>query len=161
MSTPLLKAAGISKSFGFPVLLNVDLEVGSGERLGLIGPNGSGKTTLISIIAGNLRQNAGEVTFNGKRITHYPAHARARAGIARTFQIPKPFVSLSILENVMIPLRYSGSHLDTERGMELLRTVGLEARAGTRPDNLTQIEMRRLELARALALKPCLLILDE
>ncbi len=161
MNTPLLQATGISKSFGFPVLLDVDIDVAPGERLGLIGPNGSGKTTLISIISGNLNPNAGEVFFDGKRITRYPAHKRARTGIARTFQIPKPFLSLSILENIMIPLRYAGSHLDENRGMDLLRTVGLETKSRQKPGNLTQIEMRRLELARSLALRPKLLILDE
>jgi branched-chain amino acid transport system ATP-binding protein len=156
-----LNAIKISKSFGFPVLQDVSIEVGVNERLGLIGPNGSGKTTLVSIIAGTIKQNSGEIIFCNKRISRDPAYKRARIGIARTFQIPKLFLSLSILDNIMIPLRYAGSHLDEKRGLELLEKVGLETKRQQKPSNLTQIEMRKLELARSLALKPKLLILDE
>jgi branched-chain amino acid transport system ATP-binding protein len=157
----LLSATDISKSFGFPALQNVDLAVHPGERLGLIGPNGSGKTTLINIISGAFPADGGRVVFNGRDISRLSAHARARMGIGRTFQIPRPFPSLRVLENVAIA-SHSVSALDCEENArKALALVGIDGMADKMPASLTQIEMRKLELARALALKPRLLILDE
>jgi branched-chain amino acid transport system ATP-binding protein len=131
----------------------------------LIGPNGSGKTTLISCISGTLRNEVGRIFFRGRDITGMPAHRRTREGIARTFQIPRPFGSMTVVENLSITLEYAardraGPDVAAE-AMDILRMVGLEAKAGVVSSRLTQIEMRKLELARAMAAKPALLISDE
>ena len=167
MSEALLEVRGVSKFFGgFAALSGVDLQVREGERLGLIGPNGSGKTTLINCVTGLLRVDRGTIHFAGRDITTLPAYLRARAGITRSFQIPKPFSSMSVLENLCIPLRYAARsrhpvpHLERE-AREILAMIGMEEKAAASPLELTQIEMRKLELARALAGRPKLLILDE
>lgn len=166
MKTALLEAKSVSKFFGFPALLNVDIQVNHGEKFGLIGPNGSGKTTFINVITGTLPSDGGEVTFDEKDITTLQCYRRARLGIARTFQIPKPFISMSILDNLTIPLRYaahskhSNSSIEDE-ALKILQLIGIESKAHVTPKDFTQIEMRKLELARALALRPKLLLLDE
>jgi branched-chain amino acid transport system ATP-binding protein len=167
MSEVLLQVSGVSKFFGgFAALSGVDLAVNRGERLGLIGPNGSGKTTLINCISGLLTVDRGHIAFAGENITKQPAYKRARAGITRSFQIPKPFASMSVQENLCIPLKYaarsprSGAALDDEAA-EILDLIGLRDKADAAPLELTQIDMRKLELARALAGRPKLLILDE
>src|SRR5438128_1315609 len=146
------------------VLLGVD--VTPGERFGLIGPNGSGKTTLINCVSGALPADGGRIRFEGRDITAVPAHRRTRLGIVRSFQIPKPFTSMTVAQNLAIPLEYAaGARSDgadvAAEAMEILSTIGLESKAHTRPAGLTQIEMRKLELARAMAAKPKLLISDE
>ncbi len=166
MKTALLKAQSISKFFGFPALLNVDIQVNHGERFGLIGPNGSGKTTFINVITGVLPSDGGGVIFDEKDITTLQCYRRARLGIARTFQIPKPFISMSILDNLTIPLRYAAPSKDSnsnleEEALKILQLIGIESKADVKPDELSQIEMRKLELAKALALRPKLLLLDE
>lgn len=167
MAAPLLEVHNVTKRFGgFQALNSVSLDVREGERFGLIGPNGSGKTTLINCISGALRHEGGAVLFQGRDITALPAHQRTRLGIARSFQIPKPFTSMTVLENLRIPLEYV-AHPSSRRtdvaseAMEILKVIGLEAKAQVRPADLTQIEMRKLELARAMAAKPKLLISDE
>lgn len=171
MSEPLLAVKGLGKRFGgFVALDGIDLEVQAGERIGLIGPNGSGKSTLVNCLSGTLRNETGEVRFAGQVIDRLPAHRRTRLGLARSFQLPKPFASLSLAENLRIPLLYtinarSKTHLSeaaiAERCEELLHLVGLGEKARHRPRDLTQIEMRKLELARAMASGPRLLIADE
>ncbi|HEY7543110.1 MAG TPA: ABC transporter ATP-binding protein, partial [Methylomirabilota bacterium] len=166
MSEPLLRVEGVVKRFGgFQALSGVSLEVRAGERFGLIGPNGSGKTTLISCISGTLRNEVGRIFFRGRDITGMPAHRRTREGIARTFQIPRPFGSMTVVENLSITLEYAArDRADPDvaaEAMDILRMVGLEAKAGVVSSRLTQIEMRKLELARAMAAKPALLISDE
>ncbi|MGH8740416.1 MAG: ABC transporter ATP-binding protein, partial [Burkholderiales bacterium] len=167
MSGVLLQVAGLGKRFGgFVALDGVSLEVRRGERLGLIGPNGSGKTTLINCISGALYSDAGTVRFDGRDVTRAPAHTRARLGIARTFQIPKPFASLTVLENLQVPLEYAARSRSEHRhaakeAMRVLQTIGLQGRAHEDSAGLTQVDMRKLELARALAAKPSLLIADE
>jgi branched-chain amino acid transport system ATP-binding protein len=166
MSTPLLEVDGVVKRFGgFTALNRVTLHVKPGERFGLIGPNGSGKTTLINCISGALAPDGGRILFEGVDITAVAAHRRTRLGIVRTFQIPKPFSSMTVLENLHIPLEYAAhGRLHGATGAEaaeILRVIGLEAKAHLRPGGLTQIEMRKLELARALAARPKLLISDE
>ena len=168
--TALLHVSGLSKRFGgFVALDGIDLEVQPGERLGLIGPNGSGKSTLVNCICGTLRNELGQVRFAGQRLDGLPAHERTRRGLARSFQLPRPFGSLSLAENLRIPILYtvnargsavSGGAIDA-RCRSVLGEVGLAAKADRLPRDLTQIEMRKLELARAMAAEPKLLIADE
>ena len=163
MAGSLLEVDGVVKRFGgFTALNQVTLQVKAGERFGLIGPNGSGKTTLINCVSGSLHADAGRIVFDGRDITTLPAHRRTRLGIARSFQIPKPFTSMSVRDNLGIPLENAGHAHGGGAGVdEILREIGLEAKAGLRPGRLTQIEMRKLELARAMAARPKLLISDE
>jgi len=168
--THLLEIDNLGKRFGgFVALENISLAVSPGERLGLIGPNGSGKSTLVNCICGTLRNETGAVRFDGHQIDGSSAHQRTHRGLARTFQLPRPFVSLSLLDNMRIPLLYTvtargerKSAADIEsRCFDLLREVGLEEKARRLPRELTQVEMRKLELARAMAAEPKLLIADE
>jgi branched-chain amino acid transport system ATP-binding protein len=167
----LLHVDNISKHFGgFVALDGIDLEVQPGERLGLIGPNGSGKSTLVNCICGTLRNETGTVIFDGHRLDGLAAHQRTHRGLARSFQLPRPFVSMNLADNLRIPLLYtvharkgplrSAGDLDA-RCHELLDMVGLLAKAKQMPRDLTQVEMRKLELARAMAAEPKLLIADE
>jgi branched-chain amino acid transport system ATP-binding protein len=168
-SEPLLQVSGVTKRFGgFTALDKVDLVVRPGERLGLIGPNGSGKSTLVNCISGTLRNDEGGIRFEGRDIGNEPAHRRTRLGLARSFQIPKPFASMSVLDNLRIPLVYaarkheklSKSHV-TDEALHILQQVGLGDKIHTMSGGLTQVDMRKLELARAMAAKPKLLISDE
>src|ERR1044072_7066177 len=163
----LLQVKAISKRFGgFVALDGIDLEVRAGERLGLIGPNGSGKSTLVNCICGTLQNETGSVTFDGHVVDGLAAHERTHRGLARSFQLPRPFPSLSLADNLRIPMLYtvhsrSGPlHADNieARCAELLKKVGLEKKSRHRPRDLTQVEMRKLELARAMAAEPKLLI---
>jgi branched-chain amino acid transport system ATP-binding protein len=161
----MLEVRGLVKRFGgFTALNRVTLHVKAGERFGLIGPNGSGKTTLINCVAGSLRPDEGHILFEGADITTLPPHRRTHLGIARSFQIPKPFRSMSVRDNLGIPLEYTGRARGDDGGdvaAEILRDIGLDAKAHLHPAGLTQIEMRKLELARAMAARPKLLISDE
>ena len=166
---PILRVSGLGKRFGgFIALADIELEVGRGERLGLIGPNGSGKSTLVNCLCGTLRNETGSVRFDGRVLDGEPAHQRTRLGLARTFQLPRPFGTLTLAENLRIPILYavqtragsSGLNID-QRCMALLEMVGLAPKSARLPKDLTQIEMRKLELARAMAAEPTLLIADE
>ena len=164
----LLKANGVSKHFGgFTALNGVSIEIRRGERFGLIGPNGSGKTTLINCISGTLRNDAGTIEFDGQVVSALPAYQRTRRGIARSFQIPRPFASMSVLENLVVPLEYVAHRGSLHRSdtraeaMEILRDMGLADKASALSSRLTQVELRKLELARAMAARPRLLISDE
>ena len=167
----LLEVADVGKRFGgFVALDGINLSVAQGERVGLIGPNGSGKSTLVNCICGTLTNEMGVVRFDGTTMNGLTAHERTRRGLARSFQLPRPFASLSVAENLRVPLLYtvnarSGPHLSaTEieaRTAELLSLVGLANRGSQQPRDLTQVDMRKLELARALAAEPKLLIADE
>ncbi|MFZ4409766.1 MAG: ABC transporter ATP-binding protein [Paracraurococcus sp.] len=159
----LLKADAVGKRFGgFTALQGIDLELRAGERLGLIGPNGSGKSTFVNCISGDFAQHDGKVTLGGQALDGLKPHRRARLGLARTFQLPQPFTSLTVLENVRVPLLFAGEAAHaTERALECLEQVELAAKADKLPKELTQVEQRRLELARAIALRPQLLIADE
>jgi branched-chain amino acid transport system ATP-binding protein len=166
MADPLLRVEGVVKRFGgFQALAGVSLSVERGQRFGLIGPNGSGKTTLISCISGTLRSDGGRIHFQGEDITTRPAHLRARLGIARSFQIPRPFGSMTVLQNLELALDYAARGRagpdHAAAALDILRMVGLDAKARVRSGRLTQIEMRKLELARAMAARPSLLISDE
>jgi len=171
VNAPLLQVRSLCKRFGgFVALDGIDLDVQPGERLGLIGPNGSGKSTLVNCVCGTLHNETGSVRFAGQLLDGLPAHRRTHIGIARSFQLPRPFISLSIADNLRVPLLYtvrrrslllrSARELD-ERCMELLAQVGLDAKARRMTSDLTQVEMRKLELARAMAAEPRLLIADE
>jgi branched-chain amino acid transport system ATP-binding protein len=166
MAAVLLEVDGVVKRFGgFTALNRVTLHVNTGERFGLIGPNGSGKTTLINCVSGSLHADEGRIRFEGRDITTLAPHRRTRLGIARSFQIPKPFTSMTVRDNLGIPLEYAGharSHDGSDaEATEILEAIGLAAKAHVRPADLTQIEMRKLELARAMAARPKLLISDE
>ena len=166
-----IQATGLRKSYGTQVVLDgIDLDVAPGERLGLIGPNGSGKSTLVNCICGTLQNETGSVQFEGRKMDGLAAHQRTVLGLARSFQLPRPFHSMSVADNLRIPLLYavkarSGSHVAKadadERCVEYLRLVGLDHKAQKQPRDLTQVEMRKLELARAMASEPKLLIADE
>ena len=167
MTEPILAVTNLTKRFGgFVALDGVNVSLGDKERLGLIGPNGSGKTTLINCISGALFNEQGKVNFAGSDVTGTTASRRAKLGIIRTFQIPRPFRSMTIIENLLIPMEYAASSRMESRNlrdqaMESLEIVGLQDRADENSANLTQIDMRRLELARALSAKPSLLLSDE
>ena len=164
----MLEIRNLTKMFGgFTALSDVNLSVEPGERLGLIGPNGSGKTTLINCISGSIRDYEGEVQFNGQGLNGLAAHQRTRVGICRSFQIPKPFASMTIKENLLIPLEFAiregdlGGTSIYEEADNIIDTIGLAEKADQLTSGLTQIEMRKVELARAMAAKPKLLISDE
>jgi branched-chain amino acid transport system ATP-binding protein len=166
VAEPILEVAGLSKRFGgFVALDGVSLHLNEGERLGLIGPNGSGKTTMINCISGALPADGGTVIFKGQDVTRLPAYRRVRLGITRSFQIPRPFRSMSVLENLLIPLEYARPERERrdvrEEAMAILELVGFTARVDESSANLTQVDLRKLELARALAARPALLVADE
>ncbi len=166
---PLLRIEALNKNFGgFIALDNINVEIAKGERFGLIGPNGSGKTTLVNCISGALRPSKGSVVFAGSDITLLPPNQRSHRGIARSFQIPRPFRSMTVLENLMVALDFaahremfeSESHR-RDAAMSILTRIGLATRANVATAVLTQVELRKMELARALATGPKLLISDE
>lgn len=169
-SSALVKASGVTKKFGgFTALNNVDLVIAPGERLGLIGPNGSGKSTLVNCISGMLKIDGGSIQFAGNDISNLAPHARVHAGIARSFQIPRPFKSMTVIENIMVVLNFSGNdrkdandHRSTEeRALAIVNGVGLQNKKDHISGSLTQVELRKLELARAMAANPQVLIADE
>ena len=171
MAEPLLQVEDLGKRFGgFVALDGINLSVQPGERVGLIGPNGSGKSTLVNCMCGTLTNETGTVRFDGHIVDGLAANKRTHRGMARSFQLPRPFHTLSVAENLRIPLLYtahsrSGRHLShgeiESRCHELAGLVGLAEKAGKLPRDLTQVEMRKLELARAMAAEPKLLIADE
>jgi branched-chain amino acid transport system ATP-binding protein len=169
MNTALLTVSHLGKRFGgFIALSEIDLHVSHNERLGLIGPNGSGKSTLVNCLSGTLRNDTGRVTFDGRPLDGLPAYQRTRIGMARSFQLPRPFQTLTLMENLRVPILYAADVKTgriladpRQRCEELLDMVGLLPKARHKPADLTQIEMRKLELARAMASEPRLLIADE
>jgi branched-chain amino acid transport system ATP-binding protein len=171
MPASILEVRGLGKRFGgFVALENINITVAAGERLGLIGPNGSGKSTLVNCLSGTLNHDSGSAVFDGHAIDRMPAYRRTRLGLARSFQLPKPFRSLNLVDNLRIPLLYTvnarhGAHLSAaaigEQCRALLADVGLADKALHLPRDLTQVEMRKLELARAVASAPRLLFADE
>jgi branched-chain amino acid transport system ATP-binding protein len=169
MSNVLLTVAGLGKRFGgFVALTDLELQVTEGERLGLIGPNGSGKSTLVNCLCGTLHNDTGQVTFGGQNLDGLSVHQRTRLGMARSFQLPRPFPTLTLAENIRVPILYAADVKigrvvtdPRQRCEELLDMVGLLPKADRKPADLTQIEMRKLELARAMASEPRLLIADE
>jgi branched-chain amino acid transport system ATP-binding protein len=160
----ILQLRSVSKRFGGLIAnADVSIRVRRGEILGLIGPNGAGKSTLFNIIAGSFPPTSGEVVFEGASIAHVPAPRRCALGIARTFQVPKSFESMSVLENVTVGVfvRHASAKEARRAAMSALEFAGLGHRAAASGDELTPSERRRLEVTRALATRPKLLLLDE
>jgi branched-chain amino acid transport system ATP-binding protein len=161
----LVELHGVSKSFGSVRAINdVSICLDAGEAVGIVGPNGAGKTTLLNVIAGSLRADHGRVVFDGRDITRLPSHHHCRTGIARTFQIPRPFAGLTAYENVLVAATYGsgGSQEDAHTAcVTALEQVRLLAKANTLAGSLTLLERKRLELARAVATGPRVLLLDE
>ncbi len=162
----LLKLDGVTKRFGGLVAVNsVDLTVEEGEKLGIVGPNGSGKTTLYNLISGVYMPDEGRIFFEGREITRMPPHERTKLGIARTFQIPRPFGSATVRENVAIGAMFGRANADVDEALEIaddcLKLVGIYELRDKEAKLLTPLEKKLMELARALAMKPKLLLLDE
>jgi branched-chain amino acid transport system permease protein len=162
----LLAVRGLRKSFsGVHALDGVDLDVFAGEILGVLGPNGSGKSTLINVVSGHYRADAGSMRFAGRELASESAHMIARAGIARTYQIPRPFAHLSVRDNAALAALFGGARLDRRQAdveaMRWLAFMGLEKYADVLPAGLNLHQTKFLELARALASRPRLLMLDE
>ncbi len=165
MAAPLLALEQISKRFGAIVVADrIDLHLAPGEALGIIGPNGAGKTTLFGIISGTIAPDSGRVVYAGHDITHLPPAQRCHLGIGRSFQIPQPFGGMSVFENLVVAAAFGGGHREREAYqscMAILQRCGLAGKANRPAGSLTLIDRKRLELARALASDPAVLLLDE
>ena len=163
--TVVLELAGISKSYGsLKVIDDLSVHLEAGEALGVVGPNGSGKTTMLHLAAGQLRPDAGRVLFDAEDVTALPARARCRLGVARTYQIPQPFPGMTVYENVLVGATFGRREPAASlRGtcLEALTAAGLERRANQPAGSLNLLDRKRLELARALATGPRVLLLDE
>ncbi len=161
----LLELTGLCKSYGkMTVIRDLDLAVQEGEFVGVIGPNGAGKTTLFGLVAGHLACTAGRIALSGRDITHQRAEQRCRAGIGRTFQIPQPFQSLTVFENVLVAATFGAglrSAQATAQAVTALKRCGLHGVGDAPAATLSLLQRKRLELARALATQPRLLLLDE
>ena len=162
---PILALENISKRFGAVVIAEgIDLSLAEGEALGIIGPNGAGKTTLFGIAAGTVAPDTGRVTFAGEDITRLPPERRCRLGLARSFQIPQPFSGMTVFENVVVAAAFGTGEREKavyDRCAELLDRCALADKANRRAGGLTLLDRKRLELARALATRPRVLLLDE
>ena len=163
--TELLRLDGISKRFGSIVVANaLDLSIQSTEALGILGPNGAGKTSLFGLITGTLRPDGGRVMFRGEDLTDLPPQQRCRKGIARSFQIPQPFAGMTVLENLLVAASFGRNLPDAAAYRHCVATLercGLANKANRLAGALTLLDRKRLELARALASQPTLLLLDE
>jgi len=163
----ILQVEGLSKSFGgLKAVYDVGFDVEQGEILGLIGPNGSGKTTTLNLLTGFLKPDSGTIMFKGQNLVGLPRYQVCRKGVARTFQIVKPFLEFTALKNVMVGRVYGQEPAKdiiaaTEESREILEVVGLSDKAEILAKDLTLMERKRMELARALAARPQLLLLDE
>jgi branched-chain amino acid transport system ATP-binding protein len=162
----ILSARGVVKRFGgFTALNGIDFDLNDRERVGLIGPNGSGKSTFVNCLTGALRQEEGNVVFAGTDITKMPAWRRAGSGLARSFQIPRPFRGLTVRQNIGVPLSFisklSNQDEINAKADHVLGQIGLLDKANLSPKNLSQVDLRKLELGRALAAQPKVLIADE
>jgi branched-chain amino acid transport system ATP-binding protein len=162
----VMEVRAVSKNFGgLPALKNVSFDVGRGEILAIIGPNGAGKTTLFNVISGVLQPSTGKIYFEGRDITKLPPFKRAKLGIARTFQIPRPFSEMTVLENVIVGMVANGSGLSLsdakKRAYEILEELRLSKKADVRVRELNLQEKKSVELGRALALNPKVLLIDE
>jgi branched-chain amino acid transport system ATP-binding protein len=161
----LLELASISKSFGRLLVCNaLSFRLEQGAALGILGPNGAGKTTLLNLISGDLPVSSGKILFHGQDITAVPAYKRCRMGIGRTFQIPRPFSAMTVYENVLVGATHGSQkreHESRDRCVDVLQLTGLERQANTLASDLRLLDRKRLELARALATQPTLLLLDE
>jgi branched-chain amino acid transport system ATP-binding protein len=163
--TVLLQLNGVSKSYGaLKAVDGVSVAVDSGEALAVIGPNGAGKTTLFNLITGDVPPTAGRIAFEGADMTSMAPHARARLGIGRSYQIPHPFANMSVFENLLVGAIFGGGMTEREsyrRCSDVLALTGLRDKANVPAGRLTLLQRKRLEMARALAIAPKLLLLDE
>jgi len=158
----ILELEGLSKSFGaLTVVDDLDLRLDAGEALGVVGPNGAGKTTMLHLVAGQLRPDAGRVRLDGRDVTGLPARTRCQLGLARTYQIPQPFAGMTVYENVLVGATFGGDREAHRASLEALALAELADRANRLAGSLTLLERKRLELARALATGPRVLLLDE
>jgi branched-chain amino acid transport system ATP-binding protein len=159
---PLLELEGLSKSFGaLKVIDGLDVRLDEGEALGVVGPNGAGKTTMLHLAAGQLRPDAGRVRLGGRDITGLPARARCQLGLARTYQVPQPFSGMTVYENVLVGATFGGNQEAHVAALAALELAELTGYANRLAGSLTLLERKRLELARALATGPRVLLLDE
>jgi branched-chain amino acid transport system ATP-binding protein len=161
----ILELQGVSKSFGaLKVADGISLSVAAGETLGILGPNGAGKTTLFNLISGDLRADAGRVLFAGEDVSRQPPHRRCRSGIGRSYQIPQPFGAMTVFENLVAAASFGSVQAEKAvyaRAVAILEETGLVAKANRLAGSLTLLDRKRLELARALATQPKVLLLDE
>ncbi len=161
----ILSLSNLSKRFGAVIVAqNLSLDVAEGEALGVIGPNGAGKTTLFGMITGTLRPDAGDVIFDGHSISRLSPAARCRQGIARSFQVPQPFGGMTVFENLVVAAAFGsghGEHTVYQKCYDILERCALADKANRNANALTLLDRKRLELARALATEPRLLLLDE
>lgn len=161
----ILSINNLSKSFGsLRVTDDFSAELNAGEALGIIGPNGAGKSTLFNLITGGLTPDEGQISFNGSDVTRMSAHDRCRAGMGRSYQIPHPFGGMTVFENLLVGAAFGGKQNEAESYgpcVEILSLTGLQDKANTLAGSLTLLERKRLEMARALATNPKLLLLDE
>lgn len=163
--TAILALQNVSKAFGaITIAQDLDFVVDQHEAVGILGPNGAGKTTLLGLVTGTIAPNAGRVSYQGQDITALSPEQRCRAGIARAFQVPQPFGGMTVFENLMVGATFGGSggfRVARERSLEILKSCGLSTFANVEAGRLTLLNRKRLELARALATDPKLLLLDE
>jgi branched-chain amino acid transport system ATP-binding protein len=164
-AAPLLELADVSKSFGKVVVADsLSLRVGGGDMIGIVGPNGAGKTSLFSLISGDLPPDSGEIRIGGAVVNRLGTAARCRLGIGRTYQVPRPFGAMTVFENVLVAVQQGGGlrrGASYERAAGVLSRTGLAAEANSPAERLGLLQRKRLELARALATAPRLLLLDE
>ena len=159
----LLDLQDLQKSYGaLAVTQNFSLTVETGDLVGILGPNGAGKTTLFNQITGTVRPDHGEVWFDGVNVTHMDASRRCQMGIARSFQVPHPFVGMTVFENILVGATFGRSQFDPQKlALDVMEKTGMAAKANVLAGNLTLLDRKRLEMARALAADPKLLLLDE
>lgn len=161
----LLTLSSVNKSYGaLTVTDNINLSVGKGETLGILGPNGAGKTTLFNLISGDIRVDSGHIVYNGRDITHLPAHRRCKLGIGRSYQVPQPFSNMTVFENLVTAASYGNDIAESaawDVAVHVLDQTGLMAHANKPAGSLTLLNRKRLELARALSTGPEILLLDE
>ncbi len=165
MATPILELREVSKSFGsLNVIQQLSLSLAQGEALGILGPNGAGKSTMFNLITGDYPISSGQLFYKGKEVSGIAAYQRCRQGIGRTYQIPRPFAGMTVFENLLVGATYGRNKSIRESHslcQEILQTTGLIGRSNLRAGGLRLLERKRLELARALATEPELLLLDE
>jgi branched-chain amino acid transport system ATP-binding protein len=165
MTSPLLQLDHVTKRFGRVVIAeNLSFTVGPGDTVGIVGPNGAGKTSLFGLISGDLSPGAGEIAFAGRPVTKLDAAARCRLGIGRTYQVPRPFTDMTVFENVLVAAQQGGGlrrRASYASAVQALERVGMTGEANLPAARLGLLQRKRLELARALASRPRLLLLDE
>lgn len=165
MTVPLLQLDQVSKSYGaLKVTDNLSFSIAEGEALGVLGPNGAGKSTMFNLITGDVRPDQGKVSYQGKDITHLAASARCQLGIGRSYQVPHPFSGMTVFENLLVGAKFGSQLGDDEANthcISVLEQTGLLRKANALAGSLSLLDRKRLEMARALATRPKLLLLDE